>query len=169
MKQWNYSIKLEKDIRIAKAVLREIPVSVKKVVNLTRAMKGMSVSEARKFLENIVNQKEYAPMWRYKKKIAHHKGVSDRWGVPQGKYPIKAARYLLKLLDNVVANAERNMGYEGDLSEFEEKLLIIHVAPHKGFTLKRYMPRAFGRSTPKFRHTTNVEIVVRYLGSKSGD
>ncbi|MCQ4349841.1 MAG: 50S ribosomal protein L22, partial [Sulfolobales archaeon] len=26
--------------------------------------------------------------------------------------------------------------------------------------IKRYMPRAFGRSTRKFRYTSNIEIVV---------
>ena len=166
MRAWTYSNKIgEDEITVARAVAREIPVSVKKVVNLTRALKGMSVRQARAFLERIIKQEEYAPMWRYRKKIAHHRGVADKWGVPQGKYPVKAARYILKLLDNVVANAEKKIDYRGDTEEFEEKLVIIHIAAHKGYTLKRYMPRAFGRSTPKFRHTSNVEIIVKFMGA----
>ncbi len=165
MRSWNYSAKVEDDIKVARAVAREVPVSVKKVVNLARALKGMSVSEARRFLEDIIEGKEYTPMWRHRKKIAHHRGVAAKWGVPQGKRPVKAAKYLLKLLDNVVANAEnKGLGAE-ELGDFERNLKIIHIAAHKGFTLKRYMPRAFGRSSPKFRHTSNIEIIVRYEGS----
>jgi len=63
----------------------------------------------------------------------------------------------------VVANAE-NKGLVEDVEKLEENLIIIHMAAHKGYTLKRYMPRAFGRSSPKFRHSSNVEIIVKYTG-----
>ncbi|MEM4933541.1 MAG: uL22 family ribosomal protein, partial [Desulfurococcaceae archaeon] len=30
-----------------------------------------------------------------------------------------------------------------------------------GITIKRYMPRAFGRATPKYRRTSHVEVIVK--------
>ncbi len=153
LKAWNYSVKLEDESRIAKAVAREIPVSPKKVVNLARVLKGMNLQEAKEYLERVIEKKEAVPYWRYHGKIAHKRGLGEKWGVPAGKYPVKAAKYLLKLLKNLEANAENK-----DLDT--DRLRIIHIAVHKGATLKRYMPRAFGRSTPKFRKTSNVEVIA---------
>ncbi len=156
MKEWNYSLKLEDETRIAKAVARDVSVSPKKLVNLARAIKGMKLEEARSFLEKVAEGKEPVPHWKYKGKIPHHKGVADRWGVPQGKYPVKAAKVMLKLLRNVEANAENK-----DLDT--EKLKIIHVGVQKGPIIKRFMPRAYGRSTPKYRRLSNIEIIVEEM------
>jgi len=153
MKKWNYSVQLPDESRVAKAVARDVPVSPKKLVNLARAIKGMKLSEAKRFLQLVVEKKEAVPMWRYHGKIAHHRGVADRWGVPQAKYPVKAAKHMLKLLENLEANAENK-----DLDV--ERLRIVHVGVHKSYTLKRYMPRAFGRSTPKFKKLSHVEVIA---------
>ncbi|MEM1620240.1 MAG: 50S ribosomal protein L22 [Fervidicoccaceae archaeon] len=153
MKRWSYSIQLADEALVAKAVARDLPLSVKRLVNLARAIKGMRLEEARSFLELVAAGKQPVPHWRYKGKTAHHRGVSERWGVPQAKYPVKAARLLLKLLRNLEANAENK---DLDLS----RLRIIHVGVHKSYTLKRYMPRAFGRSTPKYKRHSHVEIVA---------
>ncbi|MEN2999453.1 MAG: uL22 family ribosomal protein [Acidilobaceae archaeon] len=65
---------------------------------------------------------------------------------------MKAAREMLKVLLLL-----RTMAGEGlEL----ERLKVIHTSVHKGMTMKRYMPRAFGRATPSFRVTSHVEIIV---------
>ncbi|MEM0363772.1 MAG: 50S ribosomal protein L22, partial [Sulfolobaceae archaeon] len=74
--------------------------------------------------------------------------------IKAGRYPKKAIKYVLKLIENAEANAS-NKGLNLD------KLVIIHIASHKGITLKRYMPRAFGRATPKYRRTSNIEIILK--------
>ncbi|MEM0179021.1 MAG: 50S ribosomal protein L22, partial [Fervidicoccaceae archaeon] len=138
----------------AKAVARDAPISPKKVINLANAIKGMRTEDAKKFLEKVIRLEEPVPNWTHNKKIPHKSGLSDRWGIPMGKYPVKAAKILLKLIRNAEANAE---GKDLDV----EKLRIIHISVKKGFVLKRYMPRAFGRSTPKYRRHSNIEIVVK--------
>lgn len=153
MKRWNYSIQLEDESRVAKAVARDVPVSPKKLVNLARVIKGMHLEEAKEFLKQVIEKKQPVPLWRYRGKAAHHKGVADRWKVPQARYPVKAARHMLKLLENLEANAENK-----DLDI--ESLRIVHVGVHKSYTLKRYMPRAFGRSTPKFKKLSNIEVIA---------
>ena len=48
----------------------------------------------------------------------------------------------MKLLDNLESNAE----YKGmDL----DRLKIINATTHKGVLVKRFIPRAMGRATPK--------------------
>jgi large subunit ribosomal protein L22 len=44
-----------------------------------------------------------------------------------------------------------------------ENLKIIHASAYPGMKLKRYQPRAFGRSSPKFETLTHVEIVLEEM------
>jgi large subunit ribosomal protein L22 len=154
MGAWRYSLKLEDERGIAKASIRDAPISPKKVINLARVIRGMKVEDAKRFLEKVIRKEEAVPNWVHSKKIPHRKGLGDRWGIPMGKYPVKAAKIMLKLVKSVEANAENK---ELDV----EKLRIIHVSVKKGYVLKRYMPRAFGRSTPKYRRHSNIEIAVK--------
>ncbi|MCC6052230.1 MAG: 50S ribosomal protein L22 [Fervidicoccaceae archaeon] len=153
VKAWRYSFQVEKPESVARAVIRDIPVSYKKLVNIARAIKGMTLEEAKRYLEGVIKGEEPVPHWTYRKKIPHHAKTAERWGVPQARYPRKAAKYLLKLIQNLEANAE-GKGLDA------EKLRIIHVGVHKSYTLRRYMPRAFGRATRKFKRFSNVEAIA---------
>jgi large subunit ribosomal protein L22 len=153
MPTWHYSYKVRDESKIAKAVQYDIPVSIKVMREVVAAIKGLKVSEAKEFLNRVIELKEPVPFKRYKGKQAHRRGLAGKWKWPIGRYPVKAAKYLLRLLEHVEANAE-NKGLDKD------KLVIVHIAAHKGMTLKRWMPRAFGRATPKFRRTSHVEVVV---------
>ncbi len=150
---WHYSVKVEDEDRAAKAMIWDAPISYKKVVELARLLKGMRLDEAEMFLEKIASGKEAIPLRRYHGKQAHRRGLADRYKWPIGRYPVKAANILLKLIKNVKNNAETK-GLE------TEKTKIVHIAVHKGRILKRWMPRAFGRSSPKFRHYCNIEIIA---------
>ena len=97
-------------------------------------------------------RKAQAAVKRYKKAVGHK---SDP-GVMSGRYPQKAATEILKLLDNLESNAE----YKGmDL----DRLKIINAAVHKGRILKRFIPRAMGRATPKNDVLTHVELVAQEM------
>ena len=77
-----------------------------------------------------------------------------------GKYPVKAATEILK----VVRNAESNAEFKGlDI----ERLRIIHASAYPGIKLKRAIPRAFGRSSPKNKSLTHVEIVLEEIEEKT--
>jgi len=152
--RWSYSVKFRDESRIAKGMLWDVPVHPKIMAEVARAIRGMRLDEARRFLERVVRVEEPVPFRRAHGKQAHGGGLADKWGWLVGRYPVKAAKYMLKLIDNVENNAE-NEGL--DL----EGLRIIHVAAHKGMTLKRWMPRAWGRATPKFKVHSHVEMIVR--------
>lgn len=154
MPRWRYSVKFRDESDIAKAVMRNVPVHPKVMTEVAAAIRGMRLEEARRYLRRVIEKKEAVPFRRAHGKQAHRRGLADRWGWPAGRYPEKAARYMLKLLDNVENNAaNKNLDVE--------RLRIIHVAAHKGITLKRFMPRAWGRATPKNRVHSHIEIVVK--------
>lgn len=153
MPRWSYSVKQLDEEKTAKAMVWDAPISYKKVVDLARVIKGMRLQEAKRFLEEVAKGRQPVPVRRYHGKQAHHRGLGDRFGWPAGRYPVKAAKILLKLLENVENNA--------DVKGLDtERLRIIHLAVHKGPVLKRWMPRAFGRSSPKFRKRSHIEVVV---------
>jgi len=151
--RWKYSVKLRDESRIAKAMIWDVPVHPKIMREVAEAIKGMRVDQAKKFLRRVIELKEPVPFRRAHGKQAHRRGLADKWGWPIGRYPVKAAKYMLKLLDNVENNAAQK---QLDI----ERLKIIHVAAHKGLVLKRWMPRAYGRATPKNRVHSHVEIIV---------
>ncbi len=146
MPTWRYSVQLD-PTRTAVASLRDVDVSYKEMVELLDVIRGKKLSEARRILEEVAEKKRAVPFKRHYGKVGHRRGMGP------GRYPVKAAKKLLALLDNVENNAE----FKGlDV----ENLWIIHVAAHKGLTIKRFMPRAFGRSTPKVKQMVHVEIAV---------
>ena len=94
--------------------------------------------------------KRAVPFRRYKEQVGHR---SDP-GVMSGRYPQKSAVEFLKLLDNLESNAE----YKGmDL----DRLKIVNATVHKGVLIKRFIPRAMGRASPKNNVLTHVELVAQ--------
>jgi large subunit ribosomal protein L22 len=153
MGKWIYPELQYEESKIAKGLVREAPVSIRDLYNVCKAVRGMGLTEAKSYLQNVIEMKEAVPYWRYNTGASHKPGLEQRWGIKAGRYPRKAAKYVLKLLDNVEVNAN-SKGLD------TEKLKIIHIAAHKGLTLKRFIPRAFGRSSKKYRYTSNIEVVV---------
>ncbi len=150
MARVNYAYRPEDETKAAKAMGYEMPISFKHAVEICRELRGKKVEDAKRFLEEVVEMKRAVPFRRHKKKVAHRRGL-EKWYA--GRYPQKAAKYILKVLRNLEANAE----YKGlDL----DSLVIVHAQAKKGRVLQRYMPRAFGRATPRFQQLTTVEFVA---------
>lgn len=136
--------------RIALASGRDLNVSFKKMVELCTAIRGLKLKDAKKLLEDVIAKRKKVPYTRFIRKKAHH---SDVEGYATGGYPVKAAKTLLKVLDNAENNAE-NKGLD------TSRTYIRYAVAQKGYKIRKYIPRAFGRSTPYFRQLTHVEIVV---------
>lgn len=129
-----------RDLRIKPKVAREI----------CNHIKGMKLENAKSFLEDVIELKKPVPYYRYRGKIPHRKELQ---GHDAGRYPEKAAREILKILESVEANAE----FKG---LYADRLRIIHMAAHRGRVIRKYIPRAFGRASPYFNHMTHVEVAV---------
>jgi len=153
MPSWKYSIQGLDPDRTAIASGRDLRVSHKAAREICHYVKGMRLEKAKDVLQEVVALKRPVPYRRHKKKVAHRKGVE---GFDAGRYPKKAAAAILKILDQVEANAE----FKG---LYSDRLKIIHIASHKGRVIRNYIPRAFGRSSPYFNYLTHVEVAVEEI------
>lgn len=107
----------------------------------------MKVKEARTFLENVALLKQAVPFKRFNRDVPHRKGMCA------GRYPVKAVKEFLGVLEN----AEGNAVYQG---LDPEKMRISHIATKKGNTFRGIFARAQGRATPKKGETVSVEMVL---------
>ena len=152
MPKWGYSIiKEELDPeKTAKASGREIRVSHKHAREVCRTIKGMMLTNAKEYLRDVIDKKKAVPFRRYKKKAGHRHGLEKSYA---GRYPIKAAKKVLNVIEGAEANAE-NKGLDVD------RLRIFHAAAYPGMKIKRFKPRAQGRSSPRYETLTHIEIVL---------
>jgi large subunit ribosomal protein L22 len=151
MPTWKYSITGLDPDRTALASSRDLRISPKAAREICAYIKGRRLSEAKQILEEVIEMRRPVPFKRHNKEIPHRRGVP---GFYAGRYPVKAAREILRILDQVEANAEFK-GLPVD------KLKIIHLMAHRGRQIRKYIPRAFGRSSPYFDMLTHVEVAVK--------
>lgn len=150
MPSWKYSIKGLDPDRTAIASGRDLRISPKAAREICHLIRGMRLEKAKDTLLEVMELKRPVPYLRHKKKVAHRSGVE---GFAAGRFPEKSAGEILKVLDQVEANAE----FKG---LYTDRLKIIHISSHRGRVIRNYIPRAFGRSTPHFNQLTHVEVAV---------
>jgi len=150
MPTWKYSITGLDPDRTAVASSRDLRISPKAAREICTYLKGRRLSEAKEILEEVMKLKHPIPFKRHNKEVPHRRGVS---GFDTGRYPVKVAKEVIKLLEQVEANAEFK-GLPVD------RLKVIHINAHRGRAIRKYIPRAFGRATPYFNVLTHVEVAV---------
>jgi large subunit ribosomal protein L22 len=150
MPQRGYSvIDLDKDNTV-KASGRDLRISPKSAREVCVAVKGMKLDKAKEYLEQVINKTKSVPFRRHNKKIPHRRGQSK---IASGRYPVKAARKILQILES----AESNAIFKG----FDtEQMKVTHISSYRGTKIKRYVPRAMGRASPKVEQLCQVEIFL---------
>lgn len=154
MPNWGYSFVEERydSERLAKAAGRDLRIKPKHAREICAVIKGMRVYEAKSFLEKVILKEQSVPFRRHKKKVPHKKDLK-RFKWYAGRYPVKAAARVYEVLTAVESNAEYK-GLDVDLCR------IIHAATQQGRLIKRYIERAHGRSTARYKRLSHVEIVI---------
>ncbi len=66
----------------------------------------------------------------------------------------KSSPFMIKLLESAIANGENNFGID------KGNMYIFDVVVKEGITLKRWMPKAYGRATPIRKRSSQIEIVI---------
>ncbi len=154
MPNWGYSFSEQKydSDRLAKASGRDLRIKPKHAREICAAIKGMKVEKAKNFLEKVIRLEQSVPFRRYKKHQAHRHDLKEfKWYA--GRYPQKAAAVIYEILSSVESNAEFK-GLDVELCR------IIHAATHHGRIIKRYIQRAHGRSSARYKHLSHVELVI---------
>ncbi len=151
MAKHNYNY--QKDLpekKHAKVYKTNLRISTKYATEFSNYFKNMNINKAIKITKDIQEKKDHLPLRKYTKKVAHRKGEAKR-KTPTGRYPIKTAKMIQELLEEVKANAE-NKNLDTD------KLRIIHMFATKGTTRVNLQP--LGRPRRRENKSTNVEVIV---------
>lgn len=141
-----YTAELDEE-KTSKAIGKELQISPKKSVEVCRVLRGMKVEDAKEFLGEVAGLRKAVPYRRYRKCVAHKKGMAA------GGYPRRVAKEILKVIQSAQENAE----YKGLDSE---SMRIAVIASHKGRPIKRSRPRAHGRSSKWNQETVNIELIL---------
>jgi large subunit ribosomal protein L22 len=130
---------------------RNLQFSHKAGYELAAFIKNKNVDSAIKTLENVAVLKQAIPYKRY------NRDVAPKAGIGPGRYPVKAALSVIKLLKNI-KGAAKSKGL--DL----QKLAIIHSAAFKGPKRRRY-----GRNSGLERKNTHFELVAKEVEIKASE
>jgi large subunit ribosomal protein L22 len=154
--KWGYSVMGLDPETTVRASGRELRVSPKSAVEVCTAIKGMKLDEAKEFLEQVQQKKKAVPFRKHRKTLPHRKNLQK---IAAGRYPVKAASKILEVLES----AESNAMYKGLDTE---RLKVIHATACPGIKVKRFIPRAMGRATPRNEILCHVEIILEQAGGE---
>ncbi|MFA5363612.1 MAG: 50S ribosomal protein L22 [Candidatus Bathyarchaeia archaeon] len=153
MTKWGYSITDIDPDKTVKASGRELRVSHKHAREVCYTINGMKLDRAKDYLKQVVQKRKAVPFRRYNKHVPHRHGLEKGFA---GRFPVKTASQILRVIEGAEANAE----YKGlDM----DNLKIVHASAYPGMKVKRFTPRAFGRSSPRFNTLVHVEIVLEEM------
>ncbi len=119
---------------------KNIPISRKHAIEIGDHIRGKSLVKAKEILNKVISKKLAIPFKRFKRDIGHKRGMAA------GRYPVKASKEILKLLNSAEANAL----YKGLKSE---DLFIEEFIANKGSTVWRY-----GRNLRRKAKRTHIKI-----------
>jgi len=133
----------------AKAYGSNLDISTKVSINICNWLRGLPVDKAITKLENVLAFKEAVPFTRFTDGVGHRKGK-----MASGRYPQKASKAFLALLNSAVSNAA-NLGLSDDLK-------IIHLVANKAST-----PLHQGRQRRRAMKKTHLEVVLKEVEVKT--
>ncbi|WP_254823344.1 50S ribosomal protein L22 [Haloglomus halophilum] len=145
----SYSVDADPD-STAKAMLRERHMSHKHSKEIAREIKGMTAGDAIDYLEEVIAGETSVPFKSHNSGVGHRNDI-DGWDA--GRYPEKASKAFLDLLENAIGNAD-HQGFDG------ETMAIMHVAAHKVGESPGRKPRAFGRASEWNTPQVDVEMIL---------
>ena len=117
---------------------------------IAREIKGMTAGDAVEYLNQVINEERSVPFRSHNTGVGHRNDI-DGWDA--GRYPNKASKAFLDLLENAVGNAD-HQGFSG------EEMTILHVAAHKVGESPGRKPRAMGRATAWNTPQVDVELIL---------
>ncbi|MBI5225239.1 50S ribosomal protein L22 [Candidatus Micrarchaeota archaeon] len=122
---FSYQVKDEK--QVARAQAYDLDASYKDLANIFKAIKGKTIAQGKKILEECISFKKAIPYVKFHKNLGHRSELGGR----KGRYPKKEAKIVLVLLKS----AEANANYKG----LDPKTLVIRQgASYKQNSMRRY-------------------------------
>jgi large subunit ribosomal protein L22 len=144
-----YVIETDKK-KSSRATSVNTPISPRDALELVRTLKGMKLESAKDYLERVISKKSAVPYKKFLDSVSHKRGVGP------GRYPIKAAKYVLE----TITNAENNAEFKQLDSE---KLIIKSAVAQPAPPIKYYTYKAFGSSGKFYRERVHIQIVLEEM------
>jgi len=144
----SYAAEPRNEAKAVKAIGRDLNVSFKHAVEICGKLRGMKVSEGIVLLEAVTRLEKTIPFKRFNKGIGHRRGLGKD---ALSACPEKAAGLILKILQNLRANAEFR-GLDAD------NIKITHIEALRGISRKRRKPK--GRWTTWKTEYVNVQAIA---------
>ena len=88
----------------AKTKADDLRVHFKNTYEVARAIKGMTVQDAQKYLKDVLAHKRCIPFTRFRGHVGRT-GQAKEFGFTQGRWPTKSVKVLQGLLQNLESNA----------------------------------------------------------------
>ncbi|KAK4705178.1 large subunit ribosomal protein L17e, partial [Phenoliferia sp. Uapishka_3] len=118
----------------------------------------MELAKAINYLEDVQTHKQCVPFRRHNGAVGRT-AQAKAFGVVQGRWPVKSAKFLLGLLKNAQSNAEVN-GL--DINELQVTNIIVQQAPKT----RRRTYRAHGRINAYQGHPSHIEVILTPLSAE---
>ncbi|CAK5086205.1 unnamed protein product [Meloidogyne enterolobii] len=167
MTKVHYCKRPDNNTKSCKARGSDLRVHFKNTHETARAVKGMPLKRAIRFLENVKEKKEIVPFRHFNGGVGR-KAQAKAWGTTQGRWPKKSAEFLLQLLRlifynlhishiNIFRNAESNAEVKGlDV----DHLVIDHIVVQAAAKMRRRTYRAHGRINPYMSSPCHIEVIL---------
>lgn len=128
---------------IAKVNARSMPISTKQAIEISNFIRGKKVEEAIKLLEGVVKKDIAVPFRRFSGDVGHKRKIGA------GRYPEKASKEIIRLLNSLNANAQ----FKGLNTS---NLVIKKICANKASSMWHY-----GRKMRRKMKRTNIEIIAK--------
>ncbi|MFH1471182.1 MAG: 50S ribosomal protein L22 [Candidatus Micrarchaeota archaeon] len=132
--------------KFAKAQVHDVDASYKDLGAVCDAIRHKGTEQALELLEKVAEGNTPILFRKHNKHLGHRRELGGK----KGRYPRKAAKLVLAVLKNAVANAShKGLG---------DDLIVAHACANKQLILPRMAPK--GRSRRSNYETAKIELVV---------
>ncbi|KAI8370370.1 50S ribosomal protein L22 [Radiomyces spectabilis] len=116
------------------------------------AIKGLKLSKAYSYLNNVKEHKQCIPFRRFNGGVGRTAQAKE-FGTTQGRWPVKSVKFVLDLLKNAESNAEaKGLNVE----ELYISSIVVNQAPKH----RRRTYRAHGRINPFMTSPCHIEVIL---------
>ena len=148
----NYSAKNYNKENMARAIGKSLPISFKQSIEICNFIRNQDVNYAKTVLSRVIEHKQPIPFKRFNMGVGHKKG-----NIAAGRFPKKASKEILNLINHVEANAQ----FKGLNTA---NLVITHINANKASKVMHS-----GRKRSREFKRTNVEVVVQEKADKKSE
>ena len=128
----------------------DLRVHFKNTYETGKAIKGMLLKTAQRYLNEVLEHKRCVPFTKYAGATGRT-GQAKEWGLTKGRWPQKSIKVILSLLQNASSNAESK---RLDV----EKLVVKKVVVNQATKGRRRTYRAHGRINAYLSSNCHVEL-----------